>query len=74
MSIALTPTETNGLHRTVLEHVARYRMSVLEAVVRIPALRHLGRANVKRLLRQMCQCGELAFAPLFLNRPYYFMT
>jgi hypothetical protein len=57
----------------VLEHVGRYRMSVPPAIACLMNVKHLGRKRLRTLLAQMCGDGELARAPLYGNRPYYYL-
>lgn len=59
--------------QAILEHTARYRLTVSEALARQPALHNLSRKELRRLLVSLCREGQLGEACLYHNRRYYFL-
>ena len=59
--------------QAVLEHLARYRMTVLAAVQQMPEFKRLGRKRTAAFLHQLCRSRELGHAPLYRNRRYFFL-
>ncbi len=74
MPVATKQYADKQMQSVIREHVARYRMSVLPAIARTPALRGIGRRHISRCLRKMCQMGQLGSAPLFHNKKYYYVA
>lgn len=69
----------------VLDHVARYRIGVAEALVATPPFADVSPARMKRMLRALCEAPTpaptsategplLASAPLFGGRRYVYLT
>ena len=69
-----TKTQIDHYRRqAVLEHLARYRMTVLAAVQQLPDFQRLGRKRTAAFLHQLCRSRELGHAPLYRNRRYFFL-
>ena len=67
-------TESNSastIRCEVLQHVARYRMSVLTVIQRLPTVGNLSRHRCRALLRDMCRDGELGVASLYGHVRYF---
>jgi hypothetical protein len=62
------------LANRVLAHVARYRLTVREAVATVPALSDLDALSQRKLLRDLERSGLLASAALHCNSRYYHLT
>lgn len=60
--------------RTLLEHMARYRMTVGEAIVRTARIPRASNTATKRQMRQLVESGCAAVAPLYRNRRYLYLT
>jgi len=69
----------------VLDHVARYRIGVAEALIATPPFADVSPARMKRMLRALCEAPSpsptpatagplLASAPLFGSRRYVYLT
>ena len=59
----------------VLDHVARYRMGVIEALLRLPSCAGLSPKGMRRTLRRLADAEKLlASAPLFGNKRYFYLT
>lgn len=58
----------------VLEHVARYRLTVPAAVGRLHGLKSIAPRQIHRLLRQLQQRSLLASAPLHHGQTYWHLT
>lgn len=58
----------------VLEHVARYRLTVPAALGRLPALNSIAPRHIHRMLRQLQQRSLLASAPLHHGQTYWRLT
>lgn len=58
----------------ILRHVARYRLSVLEALERMPFFSDCTPHAAKEAVRRLRNAGYLASAPLYRNRRYYHLT
>jgi hypothetical protein len=71
------PGELDPLTYDVLDHIARYRIGVPEALVRTPPFAALSLKRVKRTLHALTE-GEgevlLASAPLYGDHRYFFLT
>jgi hypothetical protein len=65
---------TTSLDNAVLEHIARYRLTVLEAIHTIPQLRNRSRNDTSRIVRQLEATGLISSAWLYADRRYYAMT
>ena len=57
----------------VLEHLARYRMTVLSAVQQMPDFKRIGRKRTAAFLHELCRSRELDHAPLYRNCRYFFL-
>ncbi len=71
MSTAIDSTSDGIIQQALLEHVARYRMTVLPAVQGLPAFANFGRKRTITFLRQLCRTHDLGDASLYHNRRYY---
>jgi hypothetical protein len=59
----------------VIAHVAKYRLTVREALAALPGVAGLDTWGQRKLLRELDQSGLLASATLhFANRYYYYLT
>ena len=58
----------------ILEHVARHRLTVFEAVRRLPLTGMLPRKELKRQLQRLCREGQLGRASLYRHRTYYHLA
>ncbi len=71
------PGELDPLTYDVLDHIARYRIGVPEALVRTPPFAALSLKRVKRTLHALTE-GEgevlLASAPLYGDHRYFYLT
>ena len=74
MSLATQPLVDTTVRHALLEHIARYRMTVLPAVQQIPVVRHRGRKRIGSYLRQLCRTQVIGHAPLYRNRRYFYIT
>jgi hypothetical protein len=58
----------------VLEHVARYRLTVPAAVGRLPGLQSIAPRQIRRVLRHLQQRSLLTSAPLHHGQTYWHLT
>jgi hypothetical protein len=59
---------------SLLKHIARYRLSTLAAISRLPEFAGVGPRRLRRLLRQCSDAGELSSAVLHHGTRYWFLT
>lgn len=69
-----SPIEFDDWTTPVLEHVARYRLTVPAAVGRLPGLKSIAPRQIRRLLRQLQQRSLLISAPLHHGQTYWQLT
>lgn len=62
-----------GRRQAVLEHLARYRLTVVAAMQQLPHFKRLGRKRTTAVLHQLCRSHEIGAAPLYRNRQYFFL-
>jgi hypothetical protein len=72
MNSANVPIEQ--LADRVIAHVARYRLTVREALVALPGLSDLDTWGQRKLLSELEKSGLLAAAALHLGNRYYYLT
>lgn len=72
IAIDQTAAEAATLREEILEHVSRYRLTILAALAR--QLRMRSRKVLQQALRSLCREGQLGEAPLYHQRPYYFLA
>ena len=65
---------TSDLEAAVIDHVARYRLTVVEALQTQPALAQPGSDQLKQILKQLCRQGVLDNATLYLDRSYFYLA
>ena len=69
------PPKLEERDRFILEHVARYRMTVPQALSELTFFEDSGPHAVKNVLKRLCRSGGyLSSAPLYRNRSYYHLT
>ncbi len=61
------------IRKVILDHVGRYRMSTKKIMGGLPELR-TRRRELRQVLAQMCDSGELGTEALFRNQNYYFLA
>lgn len=71
---AATSTEFDDWATLVLEHVARYRLTVPAAVGRLPGLKSIAPRHILRALRQLQQRSLLTSAPLHHGQSYWHLS
>ena len=74
MSDAQQTAVTSPAQQTVLEHIERYRMTVLPALQSLPGLKHFGRKRLAALLREMRRAGDVGQGQLYHHQRYFFLT
>lgn len=74
MTTATDTVVDEHLRHAVLEHLARYRITVLPAVQRMPAFGSFGRKRTAAVLRELCRSRMCGHAPLYRNRRYFFLA
>lgn len=73
MTTRIKPQIDHSRRQAVLEHLARYRMTVLGAVQQLPDFQRLGRKRTAAFLHQLCRSCELGTAPLYRKHRYFFL-
>lgn len=75
----MIPAMTTALpatHRqqSLIDHVTRYRMTVVPVIERLTGFRGLSRRVLREELQQLCCSGTLGAAPLYRDRHYYYLA
>lgn len=60
--------------RNVIKHIARYRMTVKEALLRMPCFENSSEEVVKKALGRLRRGGYVSSKPLYENRSYWHLT
>ena len=71
MTSALQTTHTQ---RSLIDHVTRYRMTVIPAIEQLTGFRGLSRHVLREELQQLCCSKILGSASLFRDRHYYYLA
>ena len=66
-------TNTANMITEVLQHIDRYRLTVLEALQRLPVFSELRSQQVRRILRKLERRALIAAAPLHRGVLYWYM-
>jgi hypothetical protein len=64
----------NDLDALLLEHVARYRLTVVEAALRLPRLAGIEQEQIRRSLQGLKRRSLLSTAPLCVGSTYWHLT
>jgi hypothetical protein len=73
-SATANSVEFDDQTRSVIEHVARYRLTVPTAARHLPGWNSIASRHIQRVLRQLQQRSLLASAPLHQGRTYWHLT
>lgn len=71
---AMNCTKFDALTTPVLEHIARYRLTVPAALARLPGLKPITSRQTRHVLRQLQRLSFLASAPLHHGQTYWHLT
>lgn len=66
--------QSHEIRQAILQHLARYHMSTLPVLSRLPELQSLGAARLKQHLRRLSRSGVIGNAPLLRNQEYLYLT
>ncbi len=71
-----SPSTTSSQHirESILQHLARYRMTTLPVLNQLPELGPLGAVRLQQQLQRLSRSGQIASAPLFHKREYLYLA
>lgn len=70
----MTETQTTDRQQSLIDHVRRYRMTVLPALEQQAGFCGLTRRGIREELQRLIQSGKLGSASLFRDRTYYYLN
>lgn len=65
---------SQSIRQTILQHMARYRMTTLPVLSQLRELAPTGSVRLKQQLQRLSRSGQIASAPLFHKREYLYLT